>query len=195
MASTGILMSTDIPIPDRALTLSPLIEDGVAPGDVVALVVAASRDPTIRAMNYVPHAMDDAQAREYCATSDGVVLRLDGEPVGVSIVRHAPQAGEGIAIPEGCVELEEWVLPPYRGQGLFGKRGWPLITAWLAPRFQCLLGVIWEDNDHAQALVRTCGWRRLGRSFWRSAGYARAGYCEVFVYDLAPHRGASEVGR
>jgi len=170
------------------LTLSPLVEAGVVPGDVAAMIIEASLDETICDMNYLPHAMDAAQAQEYCAKSDGVVLRLDGKPVGVTMVRHTPQPGEGVEIPAGCVELDEWVLAPFRGQGILGRRGWPLITAWLAQRFTHVVSVTWEDNYHAQALLRGRGYKWVGRGFWSGSGYTRAGYCEVFVYDLTPHR-------
>ncbi len=173
----------------QKLTITPFIENGAAADDVVAMLVEASRDPAIRAMNYLPHNMDEAGARQYCAANDGVALRLDGKPVGVSVVHAHAQPGEGVEIPPGCGELDEWVLPPFRGQGILGRRGWPLITAWLAPRLERVVSVTWTDNHAAQALLRSRGYKHIGRSFW--SGNGLSGYCEVFLYDLSPHRAAS----
>lgn len=175
-----------IPISARQLTITPFLENGAAAEDVIAMIVEASFEPAIRAMNYLPHCMDEARAREYCAKSDGIVLRLDGQPIGVSVVSHTAQPGEGVEIPPGCVELDEWVLPPYRGQGILGRRGWPLITAWLAQRFERVISVTWIDNHAAQALLRSRGYKHIGRSFWSGNGFS--GHCEVFLYDLLPHR-------
>ena len=36
----------------------------------------------------------------------GETLRLDGKPVGVSVVHHKAQPGEGVTIPPGCGELD-----------------------------------------------------------------------------------------
>lgn len=177
-----------VPISERQLSITPLGENGVVGADVVAMIVEASFDPAIRVMNYLPHSMDDARARDYCATSEGIVLRLDGAPVGVTVVRRQVQPGEGVAIPPDCVELDEWVLPPFRGQGILGKRGWPLITAWLAQRCERVISVTWTHNHAAQALLRSRGYRWLGRSSWSDG--KSSGSCEVFLYDLAPRRAA-----
>lgn len=168
------------------LSLSPLGEVGAACDDVVAMIVEASHEPAIRAMNYLPHCLDTASAREYCAGADGVVLRIDGAPVGVTVVLHHPSPGEGVEIPDGCVELDEWVLPPWRGKGILGKRGWPLISAWLAQRFERVLSVTWEENVAAQALLRGRGYEWIGKSLW--SGNGQSGPCEVFLYDLTRHR-------
>ena len=176
------------PISARQLAITPLVENGAVAAAVLAMIVQASFDPAVRTMNYLPHCMDEAQARHYCATSDGIVLRLDGEPVGVTVVRPQVQAGEGVAIPPDCVELDEWVLPPFRGQGILGKRGWPLITAWLAQRCERVISVTWTHNHAAQALLRSRGYRWLGRSSWSDG--KSSGSCEVFLYDLAPLRAA-----
>lgn len=178
-----------VPIRSRQLTITPFVDQGAVGDEVIAMIVEASFDPAIRAMNYLPHCLDEARARQYCTKSDGIVLRLDGEPVGVTVVRHAVQPGEGVAIPPGCVELDEWVLPPFRGQGILGKRGWPLITAWLAQRFERVISVTWSDNHAAQALLRSRGYKWLGRSLWSDS--VMSGPCEVFLYELAQQRAAS----
>lgn len=153
------------------------------------MIIEGSFDPEIPSMNNLPPCLDEARARAYCAQSDGMVLWLDGEPVGVAIA-HPPEPGDGVAIPEDCVELDEWVLAPFRGHGLLGKRGaWPLIAAWLAQRFDHALAVAWTHNHAAHSLLRARGYRQLGRSHW--SGPRSSGYCEVFVYDLAAHRGES----
>lgn len=177
-----------VPISARQLSITPFVENGVVGADVIAMIVEASFEPAVRAMNYLPHCMDDARARAYCETSDGIVLRLDGEPVGVTVVRRHVQPGEGVEIPSDCVELDEWVLPPFRGQGILGKRGWPLITAWLAQRFERVISVTWTHNHAAQALLRSRGYRWLGRSLWSDG--ETSGPCEVFCYELSPLRAA-----
>lgn len=177
------------PSSSQELTITPFSENGVVADDLVAMIVEASCDPAIRHMNYLPHNLNEAQARDYCATRDGVALRLDGKPVGVSVVHHKAQPGEGVTIPPGCGELDEWVLPPFRGQGILGRRGWPLIAAWLAQRFERVISVTWVDNLAAQALLRSRGYKHIGRSFWSGNGVS--GHCEVFLYELSPHRVAS----
>lgn len=179
--------SLSVALGSRRLTLVPLDELRTHP-EVISLVIAASFDPEIPAKNYVPPCMDEAQARAYCAASDAVIFWLDDKPVGATVVRHAPQPGQGVEVPAGCVELDEWLLPAYRGQGLMGRIGWPLIASWLARRFEHVLSVTWEDNYAAINLLRSRGYRLLGRSFWSGEGYDRAGYCEVYLYELAPHR-------
>jgi RimJ/RimL family protein N-acetyltransferase len=156
-------------------------------GDVIAMVVQASFDSSVRANHYLPPCMDEAAARRYCETTDGVVLRLGSRPVGVLAVLHDPHPGEGVEIPAGSVEFEMWVLPEYRGQGM---RWFPLVASWLAQRFHTLVGVTWSTNETAIALMRWAGWKWLGRTFWRGEGeFAEVqGSCEVFLYDLTPHR-------
>lgn len=171
------------------LTLSALREGGAIAEDVVAMIVEASFDPEIPAMNNLPRGLDEAGARVFFAQSDGVVLRLDGEPVGL-VVAHAPDPGDGVEVPPSCAELDEWVLAPFRGLGLLGKRGaWPLIAAWLAQRFEHVLASAWSHNHAAHSLVRARGYRHVGRTHW--VGPRSSGFCEVFLYDLAPHRGKS----
>ena len=177
-----------VPISSRQLSITPFVENGAVGADVIALVIEGSFEPAIRDMNYLPHCLDEARAREYCTKSDGIVLRLDGEPVGVTVVRRRVQAGEGVEVPPGCVELDEWVLPPFRGQGILGKRGWPLITAWLAQRFELVISVTWDYNHAAQALLRSRGYKWLGRSFWRDGEIS--GHCEVFLYELTQQQPA-----
>ena len=166
-----------------AVTISPLGPAGAESEDVVAMVVEGSFDPEVRIKNYLPSRMDTERAREYCAGANGIVLRLDGKPVGVAVARPDPDPGVGVEIPAGCVELDMWVLPAYRGQGM---RWFPLITDWMAQRFDQIVGVTWEDNHTAIALLRWSGWKWIGRSFWSGGGCS--GHCQVFIYDLRPHR-------
>jgi hypothetical protein len=173
------------------ITISPLSEAGAVPDDVVAMVVAASLDPAIRDETYLVQSLDETCAREYCKKSDGVVVRLDGVPVGVSIVHHTLPPLQGIEIPAGCVELEQWILAPFRGRGLMGRHGsWPLVAAWLAQRFERLLGVAFVGHAASQGCVRSCGWNPHGRGYLNSNGIPgyRSGECDVSVYELAPHR-------
>jgi hypothetical protein len=177
---------SSLPRRPQPISIAPLGELGAASAEVVEMLVAASFDPEIRAKNYLPHSMDAAQARTYCLSANGVVLRLGDRPVGVAVARPDPDPGQGVEIPAGCPELEMWVLPPYRGQAM---RWFPLITAWMAQRFDELLGVTWADNHTAVALLRWSGWKWLGQSFW-SDGTCE-GRCEVVLYDLRPHRHAA----
>lgn len=147
------------------------------------MLVEASFDPAIRAKNYLPAGLDTERARAYCASSEGVVLRLGDTPVGVAVAKPDPDPGVGVEIPAGCPELDMWVLAPFRGQGM---RWFPLIAAWMAERHEQLLGVTWADNHTAVALLRWSGWKHLGKSFWTDGSCS--GHCEVFVYDLRPHR-------
>lgn len=186
--------SLSVVLGSRRLTLVPLDELRTHP-EVISLVLEASFDAEICAKNYVPPCMDLAQARAYCAESDAVIFCLDGKPVGATVVRHHAQPGEGVEVPPGCVELDEWLLPAYRGQGLMGRRiGWPLIVSWLARRFEHVVSVTWEDNHAAINLLRSRGYRFIGRSFWSGEGYPHTGYCEVYLYELAPHRTGSDRG-
>ena len=67
-----------------------------------------------------------------------------------------------------------------------------LVADWMAARFERLVGVTWADNETAIALLRWSGWRWIGRSVWSGGGMS--GPCEVFLYDLAPHRGRTTGG-
>ena len=168
------------------ITLSPLGPIGAAQDDVIAMLIEASFDPAIREMNYLPDCMDQEAAREYCRKSDGVVLRVEGQPVGVTVLDRSLHTGDGVEIPPGSVELDEWVLPPFRGKGILGKRGWPLIAAWLAQRFDHAVSLTWEHNHAAMALLLGRGYKRHGRTYFSDSG--TEGWCEVFLYDLAPHK-------
>lgn len=172
------------------ITISPLGPIGAAQEDVIAMLIEASFDPAIRAMNYLPDCMNQEGAREYCQRSDGVVLRVDGRPVGVTVIDRHPHTGAGVEIPPNSVELDEWVLPPFRGKGILGKRGWPHIAAWLAQRFDHAVSLTWEDNHAAIALLLGRGYKRHGRTFFSGGG--TEGWCEVFLYDLAPHKAPLE---
>lgn len=151
--------------------------------DVISMIVEASQDPEIRRKNYLPAGLDDEGARRYCATSDAVVLYLGDRAVGLAAALPEASPGEGVEVPAGSVELDMWVLAPFRGQG---PRWFPLIADRFAERFDHIVGCTWEDNRTAIALLRWSGWRRIGRSYWTCPGMS--GWCEVFLYDLAAHR-------
>lgn len=169
----------------RRLCLIPLSQLRDHPA-VISLVIEASFDAEICAKNYLPPNMDEAQAKKYCAESDALIFWLDDKPIGATVVRHEAHPGEGVEVPAGSVELDEWLLASYRGQGLMGRRiGWPLIVSWLARRFQHVVSITWEDNHQAINLLRTRGYRHIGKSFWSDAGFPLSGYCEVFLYNLA----------
>lgn len=170
-------------MPPANISISPLDAAAAESDDVIAMLIAGSIDPEVRVKNYLPAAMDAARAQQYCREANGVVLRLDGQPVGVAVAKPNPDAGVGVEIPKDCPELDMWVLASVRGQGL---RFFPLVKEWLAQRFDQVLGVTWEDNHTAVALLRWSGWQWLGRSFWSDGSCA--GHCQVFVYDLKAHR-------
>jgi len=152
---------------------------------VLAMLAEGSFDPEVLASSYLPPRMDLAGASRYAATARGLVLRLDGRPVGIAVALAEPSPGEGVEVPAGSVELDMWLLAPERGQGM---RWFGLIKAWMAERHDHLVGVTWSRNTTAVALLRWSGWRHLGRSHWRCD--AVEGACEVFVYDLAAWRAA-----
>lgn len=165
--------------------LSPLSVAGEVPDDVVAMVVEASFDAAILEHNYLPARMSPDAARAYCLGAVGVVLCHDGLPAGLAVAHPRPDPGEGVTIPPNAVELDVWVLRPYRGQVV---RWFPLIKRWMSERFDHLIGVVWERHQTARALLRFAGFQTLGRSFWKGEG-ALAGHCEVFALDLRAHRG------
>jgi amino acid adenylation domain-containing protein len=177
---------------DPAITITPLGEDAARDEQVVALFVEASLEPGLIAATELPANMDVNRARAYCSASDGVVVRLDGVPVGAGLVQHNPNVGEGVdGVPAGAVQLDEWLLPRWRGRGILGEaRAWPLIAEWLARRFDTEVSVVWEDHVAMLAILRARGYTRVGRSFWRSKveGDGTSGFCEVWTYDLRPHR-------
>jgi hypothetical protein len=125
--------------------------------------------------------MDALEARAYAARTTGVILRSGGTPVGVVSVLPVADPGEGVEIPDGCVELDVWVLERFRGQVI---RWFPLLRAWLAGRYARVLGVVWADYDVAKALLHWSGWRHLGRSYWSRGDCS--GHCEVFLLELQP---------
>ncbi len=97
-------------------------------------------------------------------------------------------------MPPGSVQLDEWLLARWRGTGLLGEgQAWTLIADWLAERFDTEASVVWEDHAAMLAILRARGYTRLGRTWWTShtEGDDSAGFCEVWLYDLRPHRRAA----
>jgi amino acid adenylation domain-containing protein len=181
---------------DLAISLTPLGDVGAEDEAVVAMFAEASKDASLCGNTELPGNMDLERAREYVRTSDGVVIRLDGVPVGAGRVQHQPNLGEGIEVlvPPGAVQLDEWLLPRYRGRGILGEAGaWPQLLAWMAERFDTEVSVTWADHVAMLAILRARGYTRVGRSYWRSKpdGDGTEGWCEVWIYDLRPHRKAS----
>jgi hypothetical protein len=176
---------------DLALSLTPLGELGANDEAVVSMFAEASLDPALCANTELPGNMDLAGARAYIRASDGVVIRQDGVPVGAGRVQHHPNLGEGVVVPANAVQLDEWLLPRFRGRGILGEAGvWPQLVAWLAERFDTEVSVTWADHVAMLAILRARGYTRVGRSYWRSAaeGDGTEGWCEVWIYDLRPHR-------
>lgn len=173
-----------------AIRLQPFAEALDDP-EVIAMFVTASSEAALCAATELPWHMDEDEARAYCRESDGVVIRVDGVPVGAGIVQHHPNLGEGVEVPAGAVQLDEWLLPRWRGQGILGEAGaWPLLAAWLAERFDTEVSVTWEDHVAMLAILRARGYARVGRSYWTSTpeGDGTEGWCEVWTYDLRPHK-------
>jgi amino acid adenylation domain-containing protein len=173
------------------LTLTPLGDEGARDPAVIAMLVEASQDAALCAATELPARLDEARATAYCRTRDGVVVRVAGEPVGAGIVQHHPNLGVGVEAPPGSVQLDEWLLPRWQATGILGEGGaWPLLAAWLARRFDHEVSVVWEDHLAMLAILRARGYTRLGRSQWTSApdGDGTSGACEVWLYDLRPHR-------
>jgi hypothetical protein len=156
--------------------------------DVVAMLVEASFDPDICRSNYLTPRMDADQAREYCAVTRGAVLRVGDEPVGLAVARN-PDAGEGVELPPGAVEIELWILARHRGQG---TRWFALVTEWMAERFEVLVSVLWEGSGQVAALLSRSGWERLGSSFWSGPG--GAGNCDVFCYYALGRHVSTQLG-
>lgn len=177
-----------------ALTLTPLCVGGEVPPDVLALFLEASADAALCAMIELPGGMDAARARAYCLASDGVVIRLHGQPVGAGIAQSPPNVGQlppGVTVPAGSAQLEEWLLPRFRNQGILSEAGaWPQLAAWLAQRFAYEVSAVWEDHVAMLAILQARGYQRLGRSLWQSApgSDGTSGMCEVWIYDLAAAR-------
>ncbi len=173
------------------MTLSPFSQAGVVDDDVIAMVMAASRDPVVRGHSYLVQALDEKGALAYCQGHDGVVVRYDGTPlVAVIVYRELPPLA-GLAVPAGSVELDAWALAPARGKGLFGKQGgWPLVAAWLSQRFDHALSVVFSDNEPGQAHARSIGGTWIGRTYLPSRDIPgfRDGEVDVYVHELARYR-------
>lgn len=190
-ALDGMQVRTPVIEGGPAITITPLGEEGAADPAVIAMLVEASNDPGLVAATELPGRMDDARARAYCLSSDGVVIRVGGEPAGAGLVQHHPNVGEGVDYPAGSVQLDEWLLARFRGKDVLGpQRAWPLLVEWLAQRFDHEVSVMWEDHVEMITILRARGYTRLGRSYWRSTpeGDGTEGWCEVWLYDLRPHR-------
>lgn len=173
------------------VTLTPLGAHGARDPDVVAMIVQASADPVLCAATELPAGLDAVAARAWCEGADGVVLRVDGAPVGAGVVQHHPNIGAGVDMPEGAVQLDEWLLAGWRGRDLLGPQGaWPQLAAWLAQRFDREVSVVWEDHLAMLAILKARGYQRLGRTWWESApdGDGTSGFCEVWTCDLRPYR-------
>jgi len=172
------------------VTLVPLAEEADR-DDAIAMLVEASMDAALCAATELPARMDGAAARAYCLANDGVILRCGGVPVGAGLVQHHPNIGTGVEVLAGSVQLDEWLLPRFRDRGILGEAGaWPLLAEWMARRFDHEVSVVWADHLAMLAILRARGYTRVGRSWWESApdGDGTAGWCEVWTYDLRPHR-------
>lgn len=180
------------------ISLSPLGAEGASDPAIINLFVEASMDGALCANTELPSGMDVARARAYCLASDGVAILVNGIPVGAGLVQQDPNVGvlpAGVTVPAGAVQLDEWLLPRFRGQAILSETGaWPQIAEWLSRRFRYEVSVVWEDHLAMLAILRARGYTRLGRSMWYSAqdGDGTSGPCEVWLYDLLPHRVASE---
>ncbi|HMV70028.1 MAG TPA: hypothetical protein PKA64_24520, partial [Myxococcota bacterium] len=175
----GALTSTAGP----RVSLTPVVPDD----EVIALLVEAAADRTIQIATELPWNLDHDAARRYAAEADGVVIRVDGRAAGAAFIQLHPNIGDGVEVPPGAVQLDEWLLAPYRDLGLLGAAGaWPLLRAWMAERFRHEVSVVWEDHTTMITILRARGYRRLGRVWWRSAsdGDGTEGPCEVWLYDL-----------
>lgn len=192
-ALDGMRVEAPVAVGGPEITLTPLGEEGAADPAVIAMLVEASNDPGLVAATELPGRMDEARARAYCLASDGVVIRVGGEPAGAGLVQHHPNVGEGVDYPKDGVQLDEWLLRRFRGKDVLGPtRAWPLLVEWLAQRFDHEVSVMWEDHVEMITILRARGYTRLGRSYWRSTpeGDGTEGWCEVWTYDLRPHRKA-----
>lgn len=193
-ALDGLAVRTPVATGGPAITITPLGEEGAADPAVIAMLVEASNDAGLVAATELPGRMDEARARAYCLASDGVVIRVGGEPAGAGLVQHHPNVGEGVDYPQGSVQLDEWLLARFRGKDVLGpQRAWPLLVEWLARRFDHEVSVMWEDHVEMITILRARGYTRLGRSYWKSTpeGDGTEGWCEVWLYDLRPHRRAT----
>ena len=117
-----------------------------------------------------------------------VLLIPHQEPVGLAVARN-PDAGEGVELPPGAVEIELWILARHRGQG---TRWFALVTEWMAERFEVLVSVLWEGSGQVAALLSRSGWERLGSSFWSGPG--GAGNCDVFCYYALGRHVSTQLG-
>lgn len=178
--STPARRAADITLPVSIEPFAALSPDDDA---VLAMLIDGSRDPEVLRKNYLPRPLDRDRARSYLASTEGVVLRLGGDAVGVAAALPDPSPGEGVAVPAGSVELDMWLLPQARGQG---PRWFKPVLAWIAERHDTLVGVTWADNHIAVAMLIWSGWRQVGRSHWRDD--TMAGDCLVFQLDLAAWR-------
>lgn len=177
--------------PAPKVTLTPLGEEAARDAAVVAMVVEASFDEDIRGPTELPARMSEAEARGYCRASEGVVIRIGGEPAGLGVVSSPPSAGVGVEVPAGSVQLEEWLLARWRSTGALSEGGaWPLLRDWLAAHYDDEVSVVWEDHLAMLAIMKARGYERLGRSFWTSPpdGDGSSGHCEVWRYDLRAWR-------
>jgi hypothetical protein len=146
--------------------------------DDIEMRIARARDLEVLQKNYRPRPIDRAGARAYFATTEGVVLRLGGVPVGVAAVLSTPWPGDGVVVPIGSAELEIWVLPSVRGQG---PRWFTPVLSWVAERHDQLVGVAWADSYGAIEMLHRVGWQSIGRSYWRDENVS--GECKVFQLD------------
>jgi hypothetical protein len=183
---------TDAPA-SGSITLTPLGEPAARDSAVIRMVVEASHHLPLVAATELPGRMDDAAAAAWCRSREGVVIRVDGVPAGAGILQRCPNVGVGVEPPPGAVQLDEWLHPAFQGRGILGEAlAWPLLAAWLAERFDTELSVVWEDHLAMLTILQARGYQRLGRSYWTAApdGDGTSGYCEVWTYDLRPHRAA-----
>jgi amino acid adenylation domain-containing protein len=172
------------------VVLVPLADEAMH-DDAIAMLVEGSADAALCAATELPAGMDTARARAYCLAHDGVVIRADGVPVGAGLLQHHPNIGTGVDVPAGAVQLDEWLLPRHRDRGILGEAGaWPLLAEWMARRFDHEVSVVWADHLAMLAILRARGYTRVGRSWWESTegGDGTSGWCEVWIYDLRPHR-------
>lgn len=182
-------MTSETPLP-RVLPVSQVL-GAAALGDVVSMLVSASRDADLCDATYLPPRMGRAQATRWLDERPPTswVVYIDETPAGWYEL-SVPKGELDVGLPDrtGLFEREVWLLPAHRGHGLIRQ-----CTELLRPEFdahgvELILGVAWETNTSAIRAMQHQGFKFLDRTWWSSKDATEQGWCEAWVLDLAAQR-------
>jgi len=165
-----------------------VVDDPDLLGEVVPMLVAASKDAELCDNTYLPPNLQTAEAHTWLEGRDHAYMIIDdSEPVGWFEVEELSDH-YGIELPDHTHEVEFWLLPSARGRGILASATAQLSDELARRGVTHLVGIAWEDNDASIRSMRRNGYEHAGRVWWEPGelhGDSRAGWCQIWLLSVA----------